>query len=174
MGNKQATTASWSVDDWAYGTGANAVSIDEVIEETSKIPHKYFGGAAIENDASMHQMQNDLLSFDQSVKNLFRRKKNKKSKKQTPPADQYYQQEYEEQEYSEEVSQPNDSGDNQNYLQPIYLDANGIAPSVPYEQSSTSFPTNSNKATWRCSHCTVENKITERTCRKCGQAETRL
>jgi len=75
MGSSQSATANWSIDDWAYGTGENAATVEDVIQETRKIPLKYFGGDAIQNDASMHQMQHDLLSFDATVKNLFRRKK---------------------------------------------------------------------------------------------------
>jgi hypothetical protein len=172
MGNKQSSTANWSVDDWAFGTGANAVTIDEVVEETRKIPAKYFGGDAIEKDASMHQMQNDLLAVDEVFKNLFRRKKNRRSiQNQPPPSDEYY---YYEEQQSEEFPQPTDSEQNQNYLPPIYANANGLPILEPINNSLKAVENNASKAIWRCSYCAIENKITERVCRRCGQAETRL
>ena len=44
------------------------------LETDFKIGFGYFGGDVIENDPSMHQLQYDLLSFDETLKNLFRRK----------------------------------------------------------------------------------------------------
>jgi hypothetical protein len=171
MGNKnQSATASWTIDDWAYGTGANAVSMEEVVQETGRIRTKYFGGQAVENDASIHQMQHDLLSFDETLKNIFRRKKNKRSKQYEPPSDEYYYEEEEEQEQQfDAIAQPTDSQEKRSYLQPIFTDGDAL-PSVPITDPAT----NTGKIIWRCSNCTVENKMTDRVCRRCGQAETRL
>jgi hypothetical protein len=176
MGSSQSSTASWSIDDWAYGTGENAATLDDVIHETSKIPGKYFGGNAIQNDASMHQMQHDLLSFDATLKNLFRRKKNKRSKRNQPPSDEdyYYYDEQQQQQQSEEIPQPTDSEQNQNYLQSIYTEPNRLPPLDAIYDSVNVTEKPSGKVIWRCSNCTVENKITERVCRRCGQSETRL
>ncbi len=167
MGNK-ASTANWSVDDWAYGTGENAVTIEEVAHEAKQIPIKYFGGAAIENNESMHQMRNDLLAFDETIKNLFRRKKNKRSKRDQAPPNEYY---YEEQQV-DEVPQLTDL--EQNNLQPVYTIADGAPSSEPLPDSSRFVTENNTKAIWRCGNCAVENKITERVCRRCGQTETRF
>ena len=187
MGNKQSATTSWSVDDWAFGTGANAVSMGEVVEEAGKIPRKYFGGAVVEKDPSMNHLQHDLLAFDESVKNIFRRKKNKRVRSDQPPPDEsYYYEEEEEQQQSEEFPQAIDSEQipysvnsqssarNQDYLPPIYTrndqlpKLEPITSYIEYEKRDTG------RAAWRCSSCTAENKITEHACRRCGQAETRL
>ncbi len=164
MGKNQSTTANWSTDDWAYGTGQNAVSIEEVLHETSKIPEKYFGGQAIQNDASMHQMQRDLLSFDETLINLFRRKKPKQSRNNIPTEDGYY---YYEEQQSDASAQPMDLEQNQNYFQPLYANGNELSTPIPGINSS-------DKLFWRCTNCTAENKKIQRVCRRCGQAETRL
>jgi len=174
MGSRQSTTSNWSIDDWAYGTGENAATIEDVIHETSKIPGKYFGGNVIEKDASMHQMQNDLLSFDAAVTNLFRRKKNKRSKRNQPQYDEEYYYEEEQQQQSEGIPPPTDSEQNQNYLQSIYTEPNRLPPLEPIYDTVNVTEKPSGKIIWRCSNCTVENKITERVCRRCGQSETRL
>ncbi|CAF0761387.1 unnamed protein product [Adineta steineri] len=169
MGNKQGTTSSWSVDDWAYGTGENAVPVEEVVDEVKKIPKKYFGGQAIENDASMHQMQNDLLSFDDTLKRIFfRRKKNKRSRKdeqQQPEEEEYY--------YEEEEEQRVDGAENPEYLEPIYV-TRGDLSSMPTTDSSDYTTTTNKSVIWRCSHCTQENKVSENSCRRCGQAESKF
>lgn len=176
MGSRQSSAKNWSVDDWTFGTGENAVSLDAVVEEGKKIPAKYFGGNAIQKDETMHQMQNDLLSFDDTLKNLFRRKKNKRSKQdqeQEPTADEYYY--YDEQQQSEEFPQTTDSVQNQNYLSPVFVQENGQSSSTPLiDELRESEERIANKPIWRCTNCTVENKITERVCRRCGQCETKL
>lgn len=162
MGQKHSMgggTAGWSADDWAFGTGANALSAEEVIAETSKLPAKLFGGAVIEKDPSMHRIQSDLLNFDDSLKGMFRGKK-KKQKKSNGQAQDDYQQEY---------YPPSQQG-HQDYLQPVPFDQNQMNPSAaayPPMQSSQ-------RLTWRCTGCTTENKTTERYCRRCGQVETSL
>jgi hypothetical protein len=160
MGKNQSTTANWPVDDWTPGTSQNAISIEGVINETKKIPVKYFGGQAIENDASMHQMQRDLLSFDETLKNLFRKNKTKQSSNNISTEDGYYY-------YYEEQQQPIDSEQNQNYFQSIFPNENISSSVIPGT-------INSNKLFWRCTNCMAENKKTEQACRQCGQAETRL
>lgn len=166
MGNTlKAGTTNWSVDDWAFGTGENAVSPDEVLTEASKLPARYFGGKAIENDASIQQMQHDLLSFDDTIKNLFRRKKKKKSKNM-PTEEQYYadQQYYEEQQPYPDTQQM-DRSDNHGYLQPTFTDTSPAANSVAQ---------NNNKLIWRCTNCAAENKTTEEACKRCGLEESRF
>ncbi|CAF4642153.1 unnamed protein product, partial [Rotaria magnacalcarata] len=69
MGQKQAAASSWTIDDLAFGTGQNAVQIEEVIDVVQKIPGKMFGGKVIENDATISRMQTDLLSFDDTLMN---------------------------------------------------------------------------------------------------------
>lgn len=183
MGSRQSSTASWSVDDWAFGTGQNALSLDEVVEESKQIPIKYFGGSAVENDPSMHQMQNDLLNFDDSLKNLFRRKKNRRARRdqqQQPSGEEYYyyeEGEQQQQQQYEQYPQSKDAQQNQTYLSPIYVQSNDQTLSGTgnknYDPSETEEKAAA-KAIWRCSNCTVENKITERVCRRCGQAETKF
>jgi len=91
MGQKHTATKNWTVDDWAFGTGENAVPLEEVIEEAKTVPARYFGGRAIGNDPTMQQMQQDLLSFDDTIKRIFfRRKKNKRTKQQDYSDEQYY------------------------------------------------------------------------------------
>lgn len=161
MGQTKSTnapTANWSVDDWAFGTGANALSAEEVMAETSKLPAKLFGGEVIQNDPSMNQMQTDLLSIDETFKNLFRSKK-KKQKKSAATSQTTYQ---EQGQYHHHESQQG-HGD---YLQPISVDKNASAPSAPL------YPQSAQRLTWRCTGCTSENKVSERFCRRCGQAET--
>lgn len=172
MGNSQ-TTASWTVDDWAYGTGANAVPVDEVVEEIGKLPARYFGGKTIENDASMHQMQQDLLAFDETIKRIFRRKKNKRSKQEPEAAaeEEYY--------YEDGQAIPEeDAKDLQQepaYLEPTTVDRN-TASSIPNQANNSSLdaPATRGKLIWRCTHCAMDNKVTETSCRRCGQAETKF
>lgn len=102
MGHKH-STANWSVDDWAFGTGANAVQLEDVMEEAKTIPARYFGGKVIGNDISMQQMQRDLVQFDDVFKRVFRRKKNKRSKEQNNYDEQNYA---ENQEYIDQNHQP--------------------------------------------------------------------
>jgi len=91
MGQKHSSTKNWTVDDWAFGTGENAVPLEDVIEEAKTVPARYFGGRVIGNDSSMQQMQRDLLSFDDTLKRIFfRRKKNKRTKRQDYSDEQYY------------------------------------------------------------------------------------
>ncbi|UJR28976.1 hypothetical protein I4U23_010194 [Adineta vaga] len=165
MGNSQ-TTTSWSVDDWAYGTGANAVPVDEVVEEVGKMPARYFGGKTIGNDPSMNQMQQDLLSFDDTLKKLFRRKKNKRSKHEEPEEEYYY-------EDGQAMSQ--EDATESGYISPTSLDRN-TASSVPNQTTDSSLdaPTNRTKLIWRCGQCAADNKVTESSCRRCGQAETKF
>ncbi|CAF0957765.1 unnamed protein product [Adineta ricciae] len=173
MGNSQ-TTASWSVDDWAYGTGTNAVPVDEVVEEVGKLPARYFGGKAIENDASMHQMQQDLLTFDETLKKIFRRKKNKRSKQEPVAAAE------EEGYYYED--DPGMLDENVRDLQgePVYLESTTVdrntASSTPNQSNNSSLdaPATRGKLIWRCTHCAMDNKVTESSCRRCGQAETKF
>lgn len=167
MGQNQSSsvaTNSWTVDDWAFGTGANALSTEEVMQEASKLPSKLFGGKAIENDPSMHQMQNELLSIDQTLKNLFRRKKkNKRSREPVEQVEEYYP----DQQYYDPSIPPQTGNDD--YLQPIPIDQNQQSQEAP-----PSAPGYTEKLTWRCKMCTCENKISENVCRRCKQAETAL
>lgn len=171
MGNSQSGRGNWNVDEVAFGTAKNAVTIDEVVTEVGKIPTKYFGGAAIENDATMHQLQNSFLSFDESIKKLFRRKKSKESQDDVASPDEYY---YEDQEPMPFGESP-DLVDDQGYLRPTFLDKNKSSSStpIPAEWMNERFQ-NTNKIIWRCTSCTAENKITEHSCRRCGLAETKL
>lgn len=181
MGQSQSATSSWSVDDWAFGTGANAISTEEVITETSKLPAKLFGGEAIEQDSSMHQMQRDLLSFDDTLKRIFlRRKKNKRPSRQIPQDDAYYYQ-------TEEVGAPIDGQlADPNYLPPVPVISHRgsetpapplAAAEAPPEADAAVKPLSENpsaKLFWRCTQCTADNKVTESSCRRCGTVETAL
>ena len=177
MGQSQSATSSWSVDDWAFGTGTNAISTEEVITETSKLPAKLFGGEAIEQDASMHQMQHDLLNFDDTLKRIFfRRKKNKRSSRQIPQDDAYYYQ-------TEEVGAPIDGQlANPDYLPPVpvisHRGSETSAPEpAPLEADASVKQASENpsaKLFWRCTQCTADNKVTESSCRRCGTTETAL
>ena len=123
---QQASSNSWSVDDWAFGTGTNMVSMQEAMDETSKLPKKLFGGETIEKDSSMLQVQSDLLSIDETIKKLFRRKKSKKSKKnnhdyayydESQRQDGYY---YEDDQYDYD-GQPAHAVEDSDYLEPIAI-----------------------------------------------------
>lgn len=160
MGKNQSTVAQWSANDVAFGNGPNAVSIEEVIEEVGRIPEKYFGGEAIENDSSMHQMHHDLLAIDEKLKSFFSRKKAQQSRNDYSSADPYDA-------YQIQQQTSRDSGQNHDYLEPISII--GMDPS-----SSFSMTHSQTYLLWRCGNCTMENKIGERVCRRCGQAETRF
>jgi hypothetical protein len=169
MGQSQAARPNWSVDDWAFGTGANAMTAEEMIAETKKIPSKLFGGDAIESDASMHQMQRDLLSFDDALKRLFRRKKRKHSKQAA------YDEQYDYQ--NDQEQSPAYADDNNEYLAPVAFvaDSAGLDASVPHdnvEQTGDTVKNSNPKLFWRCTQCTADNKITESSCRRCGLIET--
>jgi hypothetical protein len=176
MGSRQSSTANWSVDDWAYGTGENAVPVEEVVAEVRLIPARYFGGKAIGNDESMHQMQRDLLAFDDTLKRIFfRRKKKKQPQTDVPPEEYYYE---DEQYYPDEQAipeeEPNHSIENPNHLSPIYAISTAPSSAPPSIDRSNDATTNNTKLFWRCSHCTAENKVSDNACRRCGQAETKF
>ena len=124
-------------------SGENAVSINDVIEGTSQIPKKYFGGDLIQNDPSIQQMQQGLLAFDEAIKNILFRRNRKQSQVDTQSIPRF---------------------DNDNYLQPTFINHDDLSASV----------STINKATWRCTYCEIENHTTEHACRRCGQAETQL
>jgi hypothetical protein len=151
MGSRQSSTANWSVDDWAYGTGENAVPVEEVVAEVRLIPARYFGGKAIGNDESMHQMQRDLLAFDDTLKRIFFRRKKKKQPQTDVPPEEY-----------------------PNHLSPIYANSTAPSSAPPTIDRSNDATTNNTKLFWRCSHCTAENKVSDNACRRCGQAETKF
>jgi ribosomal protein L40E len=157
MGNKQPATTNGTTDEYANDTAQSALSPEDLafIDTTAKLSAKYFGGEAIAHDASMHQMQQDLLSFDETIKNLFFRRKT--TTNESSNGHEYYDQ------------QPTDSTENQNYNQSIPSDGN-----IPPSLSSVTDASNNNKLIWRCTYCTAENKITEQACRRCRQAETKL
>jgi hypothetical protein len=158
MGQNQSSTSSLSVDDLAYGTGQNTVSMEDVINETGKLPARLFGGEAIENDQSMHQMHNDLLSFDDTLKRLFQRKTNKRPKREISQDEYYYEE------------QPQ----NQDYLPSIFTDGNQPPSLDPITDSTNNTEDVQDKLFWRCTYCTTANKRTENACRRCGQSETAL
>ena len=166
MGKNQST-----VENWTYGTGENAVTFGDVLSETKKIPEKYFGGQSIQNNPAMHEMQRDLLSFDETLKNLFRKKKDPPSRNNIPTEDGYY---YYEEEEQQEQQQPIDSVQNQHYLEPTFINENSTSPVTPVGNSINHVPRNPNKLFWRCTNCMAENKKTEHACRRCGEAETQL
>lgn len=123
MGQKLSTdTSDWTVNDWAFGTATNAVPIDDVVHEVSQMPRRYFGGDAIQNDASMQQMQRDLLSFDDTLKRLFFwRKKNRRGKKSRPVEEEEYPVDGE---YYDHMQQPIAEVDESSSLPPIYSEPN--------------------------------------------------
>ena len=143
------------MDDWAYGTGTNAVQLEDVFVEAKKVPAKYFGGQAIENDTSMHRMQRDLLSFDEALKRLFCFGR-KKRKQPVIDEEEYYESDGNPQtipEEEEERSSPH-------YINVKRLELIDDVPSF--------------SSTWRCRYCTAENKATEIDCHECRQTETRF
>jgi ribosomal protein L40E len=80
MGNNQATTTNGTTTEYASSTEQDAPIDDQFafLNETSKLSAKYFGGEALQHDPSIHKMQHDLLTFDETIKNLFSRRKNTK------------------------------------------------------------------------------------------------
>lgn len=170
MGNTGSVAGNWSVDNWPFSTGENAVSIETVINETSKIPKKYFGGEAIENDPSINQMQRDLLAFDETIINMFRRNKSTEQVRKT--TDEYYRQQCDQR--SSSSSQANSAENDGDYLQAAFVDDNGLPAVLPVSDSSTTAPQTSSRSILGCSHFTTDSKTTEYVCRQCNQAETSL
>ena len=168
MGQKQSLTSDWSVDDWAFGTGANAVPIEAVIEEAKNAPVKYFGGRQIENDQSMHQMQHDLLSFDDTLKRIFFRwRKGKRSKKQNHH-DVAYEQNDQAQHYDEETEYYPDgtpAGIPEEEVNDYSKEPAGDKEDIVKGDLDTNPP-------WRCRYCTAENKSTDIDCRQCKESES--
>ena len=78
MGNNQAATTNETTTEYADNTEQDAPTVDQFafLEQTSKFSAKYFGGEALQHDPSIHKMQHDLLTFDETIKNLFSRRKN--------------------------------------------------------------------------------------------------
>lgn len=149
MGNNQSPASNWSVDNWAYGNGPHATTIKDVLDGAQQIPEKYFGGETIENDPTIHQLQHDLLAFDETLKKFFRIGKSKSSVSDYSSVD------------GSDAYQT--YGENHDYLEPI---------SIIGIDSSTS--SSQRFLYWRCGNCTMENKIGERVCQQCGQMETRF
>jgi len=145
------------MDNWAFGTGENAIPFEKVLDEAKTIPARYFGGQTIGNDPSMQQMQHDLLAFDDKLTRFFfRRKKNKRSKKQNYSDEQYYTQNRQYYDQTQE-SIPEEDEDQ---LSSIYADNN---------------PQTTNKnSSWQCRYCNAENKSMDIICRQCKQIETRF
>ncbi len=145
MGQKYSTsTKNWTIDDWVFGTDDNALTMELVIGELKQIPIKYLGGRKIANDTSMQRLQQDLLAFDQTLKQIFlRRKTNKQSK--TP----YYDQ--------NEYSIPEED---ENQLLLFYADDE---PQTTTKHSS-----------WRCKYCNKKIKSTDTICRRCKQLDTKF
>ncbi|CAF1111275.1 unnamed protein product [Rotaria sp. Silwood1] len=171
MGNNQSGTNNWNMDDLAFGTAANVITAEEIVTEVSRIRSKYFGGDAVENDPSMHQMQNDLLAFDESLKRLFFRRKKSKPSSNEVLHEEYY---YEDQQPTPAMETYN-SINNQHYLEPTFLDKNlPSSSSKSISDSVNDQVKNTNTNSWRCSNCTAENKITDHVCRRCKLAETQL
>ena len=58
----------WTVDELAFGTGPNAVQLEEVFRGAKIIPIQFFGGRTSETNPSMRRLQADLLAVDQTLK----------------------------------------------------------------------------------------------------------
>ncbi|CAF0876858.1 unnamed protein product [Rotaria sp. Silwood1] len=191
MGHKQSLRSSRAIDDLAFGTAPNAVKMEEVIEVTQKIPGKLFGAKMIENDPSMRQMQYDLLSFDDTLRRLFRRKKKKLSQIQDTTNESYQDRQYyaENQEYYDQDGQY--YAENQEYFDQDgqyyaenqeYFDQNQepipeededyLSSSYVGENKQTPNKDNQKGLPWRCKYCTAENKSTDIDCRQCKQSGT--
>lgn len=166
MGQKQSRTANhWTIDDWAFGTGPNAVHLEDVFQEAKTVPTRFFGGETIENDPSMHRLQEELLLFDRFLRKLFRRKKSSKrmmevEEEDEETTDHYYY-----------------------YLDGVYEDRAPYSPIPEEDETNLSSPYVNVKpidqglhsgARWRCRYCTAENKATDIDCHECKQTETRF
>lgn len=193
MGQTQAVESNWNMDDLAFGTAPNAVTVEEVVDVAQKIPGKLFGAKAIQNDATIHQMQNDLLSFDDTILRLFRRRKHKNSKnKNALPQSSQDEQAYAEgteyynndgQYYSEDQEFYDQDreyyGEDQGYYdrnqQTIPEEDENHAATIYAEDDNASKTIDQNKnLPWRCRYCTAENKATDIDCRQCKQSESRF
>lgn len=95
----------WTVNDVAFGTGENMVTLDEAMHETRKLQIKAFGGKTIEADPSIQDIQKDLLSIDDSLKRLVRKVFRRKSRKTDKSAANYEEEIDYEEEYYEEIDQ---------------------------------------------------------------------
>ncbi|CAF0843700.1 unnamed protein product [Rotaria sordida] len=133
MGHKQSIKSHVTMNELAFGMRPNAAQTDEVIEVTQRIPEKLFGSKRIEDDPSIQQMQHELLSFDDTLRRLFRRKRKNQSKKQDSSYESYEDRQYdaENQEYYDPYRQY--YAENQEYYDPYrqfyaenqeYLDRN--------------------------------------------------
>lgn len=157
MGKNQSSTAgNWSTDHWTNGTSSNGVSIEQVLDEAQKIPQKYFGGQAIENDPIVHQIQDDFLAFDETLKKFFRFGRTKSSISDYSSIDGSDA-------YQVEQQASRDSEQSHDYLEPISI--------IGMDSSMTN---SQRHLYWRCGNCTMENRIPERICQRCGQMETRF
>lgn len=150
------------MDDWAFGTAANAVQLEDVFVEAKKVPARYFGGQAIESDTSMHQMQRDLLSFDQALKQLFCCRR--KERKQPIEPDENYN-----------PYQQYDELDGNPWSIPEETEENRPSPAyVNVKRSEIDDDVAPLSTTWRCRYCTAENKAKDIDCQECKQTETRF
>lgn len=91
MGQTQSSRENSVTSSKKFGTSVKHTKfhrIENALQEASKLSHKYFGGEIIQNDASMHQMQNELLLFDDRVKRILSRRKNRKQSNDSNTIDQ--------------------------------------------------------------------------------------
>ena len=108
MGLKHSSVANWSMDDLAFGTGDNAVQLEEVVDEMGQIRMKYFGGEAIQNDASALEIQRELLQIDKKIKNLL---PGQRKKAQSKVAARLYEYHYQDDEFNDQSRPHYESND---------------------------------------------------------------
>ncbi|CAF2555248.1 unnamed protein product [Rotaria sp. Silwood2] len=177
MGHKQSTASNLTFDDFAFGTAPNAVQIEDVIEATQQIPGKLFGAKMIENDPSMHKMQQDLLSFDDTLRRIFRRKKHKRSKKEDTSNESYQDEQYYEYDQGYYDQDGQYYTDSQEYFdqkqEPIpEEDEDHLSSNYAGDKKQTINEDTEKDLSWRCRYCTAENKSTDVDCRQCKQRGT--
>ncbi|CAF1435137.1 unnamed protein product [Didymodactylos carnosus] len=186
MGSSQSVTGttgqSSSFDQWAFGTHENAIKIEDVSESIQQLPTQYFGGKDIDNDQQLHQMQQELLGFDDVFRRLFRRKKKnskKQKQKQTQQKNNYLQPTYDENYYDpttgtsynpysgEEQTKLDETPSRNRLIKPIYFQKSKPT-DVKYTRSN--IPSD-NTQVWKCEQCgDKNNQANEQLCAKCVTA----
>ncbi|CAF1303990.1 unnamed protein product [Adineta steineri] len=183
MGHKHSTKKNWTIEERASDAEEKVAQSPNIITRVRKSSKKYFNGQAIENDASMHQLQDELLAIDNTVKQkCFPRKKKKQSKSRSNSEEIYSQNEYyydqnpqslsDNDEYYDQNSQffsDNDEFHDQNRQ----LFSNDDEYYDPSMHTYENVPIQRKRSTWQCKYCLAENKSNNIKCR-CMATVTRF
>ena len=153
MGHKPSKRRKQTIENGGLNQDENAARPAECLGRVRRVQMKYFGGQAVENDASMHKMQEDLLTIDDKIKQSCSPRR--KRKQQQASIDDY---ESQDEQYLDQHQQFVCNDDN--YASHVYVN---VTPPIHY-----------NNRSWQCRYCGEENQLAAFACYQCGEVENRF